>query len=234
MLWRLRSQARRYGLGGGPDGEGFEGWGGEEVALHVADAEVLEGVLLGEGFDAFGDELDVELAADLDDGADDDAAGEALVDVAGEGDVDLEDVGTEGGEEGEACESGAEVVDGDAQAALAEVLDGALELGGLADALLFGDFEDEAIEREAGALGCGDGGGEIGDVVGGGAGVDVDGEIGAGGEDAEEEATSMAVRRQVAIDAGAGLRHGWPRGCWRRARCVDHERGPRRRRCGCF
>ena len=37
---------RKFALGRGPDGEGFEGGFGEVVALHVADAEVLEGVLL--------------------------------------------------------------------------------------------------------------------------------------------------------------------------------------------
>jgi hypothetical protein len=86
----------------GPRREGFEGGAGEEVALHGVDAKVAEGVHLRFAFDALGDDADVELAADLDDGFDDGSAGGTLVDVLSEGTVDLEDVGLELGEEGEA------------------------------------------------------------------------------------------------------------------------------------
>lgn len=116
-----------------------------------------EPVVFGEGFDAFGDDVDVQVGAGFEHGADDGLAGRMAFDAADEAHVELDLIGLEVGEETEAGVGGAEVVDGEADAEVAVLVHEADEAGAIVDDVGLGDFEDDAFEGQAGVVGGFDG-----------------------------------------------------------------------------
>ena len=91
-------------------GEGVGGHGAAEVvALGVVAAQQIEVVGDVGGFDAFGEDGDLEAFGHLDDGADDGAGVGVGGEVADEGLVDLELFDGEAAQVGEAGVAGAEV-----------------------------------------------------------------------------------------------------------------------------
>lgn len=134
---------------------------------------------------------------------DDDAAGMALADLFRERHVDLEHVGMECGEQGQAGEPGAEVVDGDAQTQVAVLSERRLEPPRIFEALFLRDLDDEPLERQTGALCSCDGRGEAGYVVGRCTYVDVDAQIGTGAQQAEGAGDVDGGKPAGAIDTDA-------------------------------
>lgn len=167
-------------------GKALEGRAGEEVSLKVADVLFGEPDEFGLGFDAFGNDADVEPGAGGEDGAEDRLAGRVALDAADEAHVELDVVGLEVGEQGEAGVGGAEVVDGEADAERAQLVDEADEAGAVVDKVGFRGFEDDAVEREAGAAGGVDDGEQSvgGGVEAAGKEIEMEGlvEVQAGGE----------------------------------------------------
>lgn len=150
----------------GADFEGGDEVGGEGFAEEIALAEVaFEGLehhgLFG-GFDAFGDDLDVEVASELGDGVDESGEVASAVDVGDEGAVDFEDVDGEFVEAGEGGVTGAEVVHVEFDA---KGFDGEEHFGGGGGIFhdgAFGDFEVEAFRGHVGLVkDGGDGFGEV-------------------------------------------------------------------------
>src|ERR1035437_8731094 len=93
-------------------------------------ADGLEGVELVGGFDAFGDDADADGVGEVGDHLDEGSAA-GLVDLVGEGGVDLDGIDGKVLEVGEGGVAGTEVVDGDGHAEGAA----GVELGGGGDDL---------------------------------------------------------------------------------------------------
>src|SRR5690606_22786708 len=70
----------------------LEARAGEQIALEQIDAQAAQRQVLLDALDTFGDHRNVELAADTDDAFDNRAACAALVDIADQFHVDLDDV----------------------------------------------------------------------------------------------------------------------------------------------
>lgn len=138
--------------------EGFESWFGEEIALEEADSLTGEELIFGEGFDSLGDHVNLQVVAGAANGTQNCLAGTAAVDAADEAHVELDLIGLEVIEKGEAGEGGAEVVDGEADAEGAGILNENGEMGAVVDDADFGDFEDDAVGAEARLLSSFDGG----------------------------------------------------------------------------
>ena len=125
---------------------------GEEVALGVVAAAAEEEIALVGGFYAFGHDTHVEAVDHGDDGADD-GRGVGVVDGAGyEALVDLDAVYVVLEDVGEAGEAGAKVVDGDADAEVADGLESGEDVRGVDHQHLLGDFELEGLRGEAGGV----------------------------------------------------------------------------------
>ena len=113
------------------------------VALCVADAE---GVEEGEGLvvlDEFGDGVGAESVGDVDDGFDDELVGGCLGESFDEFAVDFEEVEFEVFEVVEGREAGAEVVEREVAAVLAEGVGELLGVFDVRDCGGFGEFDDE-------------------------------------------------------------------------------------------
>ena len=96
------------------------------------------------GFDAFGDDGEAHGLAEAQHGANYGVAGGVGAEAGGEAEVDFEDVNGEFGDVGQAAVAGADVVEGDANAAVAEVVEvGEQRLGDVGH-VGFGELEDEA------------------------------------------------------------------------------------------
>src|SRR5690348_13329954 len=88
----------------------------DQPALDEGDSGVADRGALGLGLDALGDDGGAELAGERGHRADDATLGGVALDVADQRHVELDDLGLERGERGEAGVAGAEIVDGDAEA----------------------------------------------------------------------------------------------------------------------
>ena len=118
------------------------GWA-DVVALGVVDAEASDhafGVFVG---DELGDRLFAEALGDADDGFDDELVDASAGRVFDEFAVDLDVVEWEVFEVVEGAEAGAEVVEREAAAVVAEVLREGLGVGDVGDGGGFGDLEDQ-------------------------------------------------------------------------------------------
>ena len=165
--------------------QGFKLGLGEEIALHEVDAAVAECFVLFHGLDAFADDFGADFVAHGDRGADDSFGARTVVKVADEVGVELDVVDGELGEQVETGETGAEVVKREAEAVFLIFGDDLLEVDGVADALVLGDFEDEVVEGEAGFSGGAKGAADAGGRAIDGSGLEVDREACALPVDAE-------------------------------------------------
>ena len=137
-------------------GDPFEECGGghgfaEEPSLGVADSAGDEELRLRFGLDTFSDGLEVERAGHLNN-VNDDLAGCAVgVDGFDEGLIDFERVERKRLQAGERGVAGAEVVDGDAEAAAAQVAD---ERGGfrITEEGALGSFNADVVGQSAGGV----------------------------------------------------------------------------------
>ena len=91
--------------------------------LAVVDAESAQGVELRCGLDALGDDQRAGLGREADEGGDERSLDRVGVDVAGEPDVELDEVGRQLEDVAEAGEARTGVVDREAGAAFAELVD---------------------------------------------------------------------------------------------------------------
>ena len=163
------------GVGGHDGGEGF-GLGGEhagdivdggglavKVALTEIAAQPEEHAGLRGSLDAFGDGSESEALAEADDSGDDFPALTHAGHGADETSVDLEAVEGEGLEVAQAGVAGAEVVEGEAAAELLQLAGNGIGAGEVFEERALGDFDDDAVEREASLLRAfGDDGGNAG------------------------------------------------------------------------
>jgi len=138
--------------------EGFEGWLGKEVALEEADSLTDEEPIFSEGFDAFGDDVNLQVVAGAANGAQNCLAGAAAINAANEAHVELDLIRLEVVEKGEAGEGGAEVVDGETDAEGAGILHKDGEMRAVVDDADLGDFEDDAVGGDTRLLSSFDGG----------------------------------------------------------------------------
>src|SRR4051794_27003539 len=92
----------------------------EMEALHPRDVQTLEGLQLRLVLDAFGDDRCIDLGGERDECTGQRAAYGILVDVAGERDVELDDVRSQAEQVPEAGIAGAGVVEGQPGSALAQ------------------------------------------------------------------------------------------------------------------
>lgn len=138
--------------------EGLEGGPGEQIALEEADLLTDKELIFGEGFHPFGDDVDVEVVAGATDGAEDVLTGPGALDAADEAHIEFDEVGVEVVEKSKAGVSGAEVVDGKANATGADLFEQGGEVGAAVDDGRFGEFENDVVERHAGGMRGFDGG----------------------------------------------------------------------------
>src|SRR5688572_21298864 len=115
----------------------------EQVALQEIAAELGDTVTLADGLDPFGDHGAPHVVAQLDERADRALLDDVLVATAHERHVDLDDLGHQLGEAGEAGIAGADVVDRDAEAELAEPGEPRRELGRDLERGALGHLEDD-------------------------------------------------------------------------------------------
>ncbi len=82
----------------------------QQVALHQADAQVLQAAVFVFGFHPFGNQADVQFAADVGHAADDHLTGSPLLDIAHQCHVQLDDVGLEISQQVQARITGTKVI----------------------------------------------------------------------------------------------------------------------------
>ena len=179
----------------------------EEPALAEVAAEGDHDVCLFEGFNAFGDDVEAQAVAEVDDGGDDLVAVGPVGHGGDEAAIDLEQVEGEGLEVAEAGVSGAEVVEGEAAAKLFEPggdLEGGVEV---VDEAALGELDDEAVKREAGA--CGElfeeiGEGEVAELDGRDVDADAEvrGQVDGGGEGVEQDVGGELIDPVVLFGGG--------------------------------
>ncbi len=119
------------------------------IPLDFVRAEFADDIELVGGFDAFGDDAEVEFAGHGDDGADEGGSAEGGIDLFHEGAVDFEAVDGELLEVAEGGVAGAEVVDGEGDAGAAKFVHFADALVAVAEEGAFGEFEFEEVVGEA-------------------------------------------------------------------------------------
>ena len=123
-------------------------WSAVEVALSEPASHVdqcLGGLL---GLDPFGDDGEVEVSAQVDDGSHDAVGRRVGADGEHERLVDLQFVRRECGEVGERRGTGAKVVDGDADSELAELVEQAERALGIGHDGRLGDLDHEPVRRQ--------------------------------------------------------------------------------------
>ena len=99
---------------------------GEQEALQLVAAHLHQDLLLALVLDPLGDDLQAERVRELDDGVDDRPGVGAVLEVHDEAAVDLQLLGRELAQVGQARVAGAEVVDREVRAELAEAAEGRL------------------------------------------------------------------------------------------------------------
>src|SRR5439155_16047520 len=112
-------------------------------ALQVVAAELDQAVALLGLLDAFGDDLEALVAGKAQQEADEVSRRGVLVDVAHEGHVELDELGSEVGDGAEAGVARAEVVDGDAEPGAAQRLELPADLQEVAQRRALGQLEDD-------------------------------------------------------------------------------------------
>jgi hypothetical protein len=125
----------------------------EEIALEQTDLLAGEKAIFGQGFDTFSDDVNFEVVAGAADGAEDGLSRAGTFDAADEAHVEFDLLGPKVVEEGQAGVGGAEVVDGQADAAAARLLDERGKVSAILDDVIFGDFEDNAFGGDSCFLG---------------------------------------------------------------------------------
>ena len=138
------------------------------------DAAVAEGFVLFHCFDAFADDFDADFAAESYGVANDGFGAWTVVEITDEVRVEFDIVHGELGEQVQTGEAGAEIIEREAEAMLLVFGDDLLEVDGVADPLVFGDFEDELVEGEAGHGGRAEGAADAGGRAVDGSGFEVD------------------------------------------------------------
>ena len=116
---------------------------GEEVSLHVWASELEEYGDLFVVVDAFGDDEEVEVLGECDDGGDDGGVLAFGADRPDEGLVDLDDVEGEGSEVGEGRVAGAEVIERDVDAEGSQRVQERRDVDCVVDEGAFGEFEGQ-------------------------------------------------------------------------------------------
>src|SRR3954469_19712271 len=124
---------------------------GEQVALGAVAAEPAERVELAGGLDALGDRLEPQAARDVDDRADDRRVVLLLAQPVDERAVDLDRVDRHALQARQGRVAGAEVVEQDADAELAQALERRARRGDVLEEDALGDLEAEAAGLEAAA-----------------------------------------------------------------------------------
>ncbi|MCO5595358.1 hypothetical protein L7F22_049400 [Adiantum nelumboides] len=132
---------------------------GEQPALERVDADAAQHVELLGGLDALGDGRAAHRARDLDDGAGEREVGRVGADAGDEGAVDLDRLRRELLEPGQRRVAGAEVVDGEADAALHELAHRVQRGLRQRDQAGLHQLEHQLVPRQPGAL---DDGGDVG------------------------------------------------------------------------
>lgn len=125
---------------------------GEEKALHVADTKLDQRITLTNTFDTLGDDANAQALRDQHDTGDDGLAHRVLIDAAGQGHVQLEQVRLEFGQQIEPGVARAKIVDGGGEALLAILGEDPLEVLRIMDLLAFGHLEHQPFAREVKAL----------------------------------------------------------------------------------
>src|SRR5205823_4311641 len=136
---------------------------GEPVALGGVAAELAEPFRLLFGFDAFGDDGELERLGQFDDGPDDGRFDGVAGDVVDEDLVDLQDVDREATQVAERRVPGAEVVDGQLDTELLELPQAGGDQRAVVEEDALGQLEDQRGRVKAGAV---EGGGHGRDDVG--------------------------------------------------------------------
>ena len=121
----------------------------EEISLNGGTTGLFEIVDLRLRFDAFGDEIEAEAACDGNDCQDYRKMAVLAPDFLDEGLVDLQRVNGKSMQVGERGITRAEVVDGDADSKLAEIIELRDRMQRVADADVFGDFHLDLGWRDA-------------------------------------------------------------------------------------
>jgi hypothetical protein len=150
----------RAALRGGPSApgllhgrQGHEGRAGEVEALDVADPHVAQHGQLVPGFDPFRNDLHLQRAQQAHEALHDQAARAVAVKAADQLHVDLDEIGLEVGQDAKPRVARPEVVQGRLEAERLVGADDALDVLGIADALVFRELEDDPVRREAGGAG---------------------------------------------------------------------------------
>ena len=121
----------------------------EQIALPEFDAEGRQRREVRPPFDAFGQEVGTDPAAERHERLDERLLGVVVVEAVDDVAVDLDDRWPQCGDEREAGVAGAGVVDREPEAELAQGLDLALERGEVGDGLLLGAFDGDLARVEA-------------------------------------------------------------------------------------
>ena len=148
---RFRGQHEGYGVLGA-EFLGVRGYGpgqtetglAEQIALHQIDAPLPQKRGIGFRLHPFGNRADVEIACQVDERADIILIVGIAGEIAAERPVELENIHRHGAEVAERGEARAEIVDGDAAAEFAQLLDEADGFAQVAQRHCLGDLDDQA------------------------------------------------------------------------------------------
>ena len=151
----------------------------KKISLHEIDIGILQDLGVFRRFHPFGDGLQVELVGEINEGAHQILVGGVMLEVAAEGAVELDDIDRQVAQVAERGEAGAEIIDGDTAADVAQRFHEAEGFLEIAEGNGFGDLHGEAV---------GDGlvgGDDLGELVepariGGGGARDIHGQLGLG------------------------------------------------------
>src|SRR5690606_13800925 len=136
----------------------LKGRPGKVIALEQLNPEVLQGGQFPRGFNALGNNLNGQVATDLEDAVGDCPASLVGVDIADQGHVQLDQVGVEFRQQIEAGIAGAKIVDGGEKAPLLIVLNDAAQMADVGHLCPFGDLENDALNGKAEVVGSRQGG----------------------------------------------------------------------------